>query len=119
MNYVALAATALRLLRQHGQTVQLQKIGAASYDTATGVNTPAATVTTDRFGAEFPLTGKQVFQGSLVEVDDTKLLLDADAAAPALKDKIVVGAVVKNIVSCKALQPGGVPVVYSLHLRKA
>lgn len=120
MDYVRLAATSLRLLEEHGQDVSLRRIGASVYNAATQTNTPAAPVDEPRFGAEFPLEGQHMFQGSLVEINDTKLLLDPDGAEPSTKDKLILGdGTVKNIVSSKPLSPAGTPVLYTLHLRAA
>jgi hypothetical protein len=120
MDYASLAATSLRMLKEHGQKVQLKNATPEDddYDLDTGTVVPADPVLTDRYGAEFPLEGEQTFQGTLVERTDTKMLLDAEGAAPSTEDKVVFAdGSEKSILSAQALAPAGVPVLYTLHLR--
>ena len=61
--------------------------------------------------------GKTLERGSLIQVGDKRLLLEA-GAAPQLEDHMIVGSDEYTIVSIGALEPSGIAVLFDLHLRK-
>lgn len=116
MNYTKTAATTLRLLTKHGQTVTRRVITAGTYDTATGGMTNT-TVDTTRNGALFDFgQAETTVRGSLIQGTDKRLLLDASGAV-ALSDNFVIGGVVYTVVSIGEVNPAGTPVLYDLHIR--
>lgn len=116
--YSNLATTAARLLAQFGQDVTLQPSAQATYNPATSVATSTAGTSVSRKGAIFDF-GKGVtnVRGNLVQATDRQLLLEP-GVAPKLSDAVVVGGATFAIVSVGELSPGGVPVLYDLHLRR-
>lgn len=116
MDYQGLADVALSLLVEFGQAVTRVSYTAGSYSVATG----EATVTgasTDRTGAIFDFgAGQTLERGSLIQVGDKRLILDATAGVNT-QDHFLVGSTEYVIVSIGEISPAGIPVVYDLHLR--
>lgn len=123
--YDDLAATVLDTLTEFGQAVTRRAVTIGSYDPATG---SAATTTADttRRGAILdlggsdtqPSSGGQFLRGSLIQVGDRRLLIDAEAAINP-QDRFIVGAVEYCIISVGVVAPAGTAVLYDLHVRAA
>lgn len=116
MNYTKTAATTLRLLTKHGQTVTRRALTQGTYDPATGGMTNT-TADTTRKGALLSIaSGETTIRGTLVQGADKRLLLDASGSV-ALSDNFVIGGVVYSVVSIGETNPAGTPVLYDLHIR--
>jgi hypothetical protein len=115
--YVRAQATALRLLTKFGQTVTLRSYTAGTYDPATGKATPTR-ADTSRHGAKLGFGENQTtVRGNLIEVEDTRLLLDASAAAPSVHDHFIIQGTEYKIVSIADTNLAGTPCIYDIHLR--
>ena len=115
--YDRLAATALDLLSRFGQDVSRVRVTPGAYDPATGAAGESEASATFKGALLDFNNGTTTFQGTLVQVGDRRLLIEA-GAAPNTDDKIVVGGVTWSVLSVREINPAGIPVVYSLHLRK-
>ncbi len=109
MNYAQSAALALKLLTQFGQDVTRRSYTA-------GTSSPT-TADTTRKGAIFDFrNGKTVERGTLIQVGDKQLYVDADDEINQ-QDHFIVGGVEYVIVSVGEVNPAGTRVLYDLHLR--
>ena len=117
-NYAKSAATALKLLTKFGRTVTRRNYTVGTYSPSTGANAVTYADTTWKgalldFGA-----GKTLERGSLIQVGDKRLLLEA-GAAPQLEDHMIVGSTEYAIISVGEVNPAGTSVLFDLHLRGA
>lgn len=117
IDYASIAASSLAALTDAGQDITRRTYTAGAYDTATGGASLTTTDTTRKgvildFGA-----GKTVERGSLIQVGDKRLLLDASATV-AMTDHFIVGSDDYAVVSIGEVNPAGTPVLYDIHLRK-
>ena len=115
-DYAKTATTALRLLTKFGRDVVRRNYSVGVYDPATGANAVTYADTTWKgalldFGA-----GKTLERGSLIQVGDKRLLLEA-GATPQLEDHMIVGTVEYAIISVGEVNPAGTSVLFDLHLR--
>lgn len=109
-------------IREDGQLIKLTLKTPGVY--ANGKVQPAITTTVNVWGIETGLTTNDLgignVKGTLIQAGDRKLTLSAltDDGAPLpeirLQDTATVGAKVYAIQNVDALQPGGVPVLYTL-----
>lgn len=118
-------ATALKLLTSKGQAMTLTQEAPATYNPATGTNTPGTVTNTTVKGIvtdykDRTTAGSNSDGETLVQRGDRKALFSASgvAAAPTANDTLTIGGVVWRIVFCKALDLGGTPVVYECQVRK-
>lgn len=121
-DYAASADTSLRLITKFGQSVTRRAYVAGNYSTSTGAVSQTITDTT-RKGALLPLglitaQGSAVIKGTLVQVGDTQLLLDAEGPV-LLSDHYVIGNKEYTVVSFEELAPAGTVVLNTIHLRRA
>jgi len=117
MDYAALAATSTRLLAQHGQDVTRRSFSVGVYDTTTGTATPTQADTT-RKGAIFDFgAGVTLVRGTLIQVGDKRLLLDANGPVEP-EDHFIVGGIDYSIVSIGEENPAGISVLFDLHVRR-
>ena len=115
-DYSANAATALRMLTNYGQSVTRRTYSAGTYDPATGTTTPT-TADTTRKGALFDIaSGTTTVRGTLVQVSDKQLYLDAQGAAE-VTDHYIADGDEYTVVSVGEINPAGTPVLFDLHLR--
>lgn len=126
MNYLAIAATARRLIAQAGQTVTLKSQVTGDYDPAQG----KAPVTNQDQAAVCVIlnyklkdAGQKQKDGTLILGADKKLLMSAATAAgfspePAVNDKLQAGSTTYTILNIKDLAPAGTPVLYECQVRK-
>lgn len=116
--YDDLAAAALDALSEFGQTVTRRAVASGAYDPATGA-TVLTTADTARTGALFNYgQGVTAIRGTLVQINDKQLLLDATDTVDA-DDLFIVGGVTYSIVSIGEVNPAGTRVLYDLHVRAA
>jgi hypothetical protein len=121
-DYAASADTSLRLITKFGQSVTRRAYVAGNYSTSTGAVGQTITDTT-RKGVQLPLNslstpGKTTINGTLVQVGDSQLLLDAEG--PVLQsDHYVIGNKEYTVVSFEELAPAGTVVLNTIHLRRA
>lgn len=117
IDYASIAANALAALTDAGQDVTLRTYTAGTYDPATGTATPT-TADTTRKGVIFDFGGGATLErGTLIQVGDKRLLLDAEASV-SQQDHFVIGGVDYSIVSIGEVNPAGTCVLYDIHLRK-
>jgi len=110
------AASVLAMLTKRGRDVTRRAYSAGTYDTATGLVTPTTADTTRKgyrsdFGA-----GKTTERGTLIQVGDKKLLLDASAAI-AQQDHFIISGTEYIIVSFGEIEMDDAVVAYDVHLR--
>lgn len=123
--YDDIADVSLDLLTEFGQAVTRRAVTIGSYDPATG-SAATATADTTRRGAIFdiggsdtqPSSGGQFLRGSLVQVGDRRLLIDAEASVNP-QDRMIVSGVEYCIISVGVVAPAGTAVLYDLHVRAA
>lgn len=116
MDYAALAATAARLLAEYGQAVTLRNYTVGTYDTSTGrTTTTNADITRNAALFDFG-EGQTIGPGGLIQQGDKKLLMEA-GVVPALEDHVIVAGVEYVIKGISEVNPAGVSVAYTLHLR--
>lgn len=115
-DYTSLIATAKRLLERFGQDMTLQAVTAPSYDPSTG-GTSGSQVSETKPGVIFPYkNGITAMQESLILAGDQQVFILLDAA-PKPTDKLQVGSRQYSIINVKAIEPGGVTVLYELQVR--
>lgn len=120
MSYAQSAARASGTLARNGRDVILRQAAAGVYDTDQGaVSAPAPTDKTLK-GVLFDFAaGVTTVRGTLIEAGDKELYLEAKTGTvPSQRDQILVGAVTYKVMSLAEINPAGVPVLYTLHLRR-
>lgn len=117
IDYVAIAASSLTALTDAGQDVTRRTYTTGAYDPATGT-AAATTADTTRKGVLLDFgSGKTLERGTLIQIGDKRLLLDAEATV-SQDDHFIIGGVDYSIVSVGEVNPAGTPVLYDIHLRK-
>ena len=115
-DYSRLIATAKRLLDKFGQDMTVNSITAQNYDPATGSTSPSQIAET-KPGVIFPYkNGITAMQESLILAGDQQVFILL-GSAPKPTDKLQVGSRQYSIVNVKAIEPGGVMVLYELQVR--
>lgn len=115
--------TAAPLIAQYGRDMALVRETGGTYDPVTGFETGSTTqelpvkgvLTELTEGSSFSSNGQSV--SSNVLVGDRMVLLEAKETVQD-GDQLKIGSEVWNIVDYNAIEPGGVTVVYELHVRK-
>lgn len=116
--YDDLAATSLELLTEFGQTVTKRTITVGTYDPTTG-SASSASADTVRKGVILDFgPGQSLERGQLIQINDKRLLLDANGSAPQMEDRFIAGGAEYSVVSIGEVNPAGTPVLYDLHLRQ-
>lgn len=122
--YQGLAATALKLITDKGQSVTWRRRTAGAYDPATASAT-VSVVESQCQGLildykERNLSGVATDGGSLVQRGDRKLLLAAQGmpGIPQPEDTFVVGSDTWSVVLVKSVDPAGVALIYEVQVRK-
>lgn len=117
MDYSQSESRALSMLTKYGRDVTLRSYTTGTYNTATGTATPSTSDTT-RKGALFDFgAGQTVSRGTLIQVGDKRLYLDAEATVNP-QDHIIIDSVDYQIANIGEINPAGTRVLYDLHLRK-
>lgn len=119
-DYARAQATATRLLTNFGADATLRKQVQGAYDPATGTTT----VTTTDYTVKAALlnysrmdANNQNAEGTLVERDDRKIIIESFAAVPDTDDLIIFGSVTYRVVSVKKVNPSGTVVIHELQAR--
>lgn len=117
IDYTAIAASSLAALTDAGQDVTQRTYTQGTYTLGTGTAAPVtADVTRKGVVLDFG-SGKTMERGSLIQVGDKRLLLDATATVSP-QDHFIIGSDEYTIVSVGEVNPAGTPVLYDIHLRK-
>lgn len=115
-DYSRLIATAKRLLAKFGQDMTLQAVTAPGYDPSTG-GTSGTPSSETKPGVIFPYkNGLTAIEGSLILAGDQQVFIQLDRA-PMPANKLAVGSKVYTVIAVKAIEPGGVAVLYELQVR--
>lgn len=115
-DYAELAAVSLELLTEFGADVTRKSYTVGTYDPATGANA-VTTANTTRKGALFAFgAGQALVNGTLIQVGDMRLLVDAEGAVDP-QDHFIVASKEYVIVSMDAVSPAGTVVLNDLHIR--
>lgn len=125
--YDRMAATALRLIAQFGQTATLTyipEVDPDDYDPVTGTGPVAVPVSQSGRAILLDYTAQEAgiinAAGSLVQQGDKKILLAADGLAwpPTMTTLVIADGLTWTIVNIKSTNPAGTPLVYELHGRR-
>lgn len=116
-NYASIAQIATAQLKNFGQLVTLRKTTPSTYVPATGVNTLTAPTDYARNGVLSDFKGATNGPGGQVKLLDKKFLMEA-GVVPTLEDRVIIGTDDYGIVGIMETNPAGLPICYTLHLRK-
>lgn len=122
--YDRMAATALRLIAQFGQTATLTETTEGEYDPVTGIGTDPVTLTQSGQAILLDYTVQEAgiinASGSLVQQGDKKIMLAAKGLTwpPTLVTTILADGLTWTIVNIKSTNPAGTLLVYELHGRR-
>jgi hypothetical protein len=123
--YDSALALALRLIKKKGRAVTLRQYSDAPVPDANKPWRVGQPTPTDLPGfavlLDFGDMGEHYMPGTEVQVGDKLVLMPASglAAAPQLRDVLVFGAEEPwAIVTVQTLEPGGVPVLHSMQVRR-
>ena len=117
IDYAAIAESSLAALTDAGQNVTRRTYTTGAYDPATGMAS-STTADTTRKGVILDFgSGKTLERGTLIQIGDKRLLLDAEGVVLP-DDHFIIGGVEYAIVSIGEVNPAGICVLYDLHLRK-
>lgn len=122
--YDRLAATALRLITQYGQTGVLKEVTPGEYDPVTGQGSEPSEITQvgQLILLEYTSNEAGVINstGSLVQEGDKKILVAAKGLEwkPTITTTLDVDGRTWTIVNVKETNPAGTPLVYELHGRR-
>ncbi|NJB67500.1 hypothetical protein GGQ74_001140 [Desulfobaculum xiamenense] len=123
MDYAAEARSVEVDLREAGMPMTLRRLASAAYDPATG-RTGATAVEQAGFGLfksrDIQGSGETFIDGSMVRQGDRFVLLGAHSVTtqPEPGDELVAGGTTYTVVNAKAVDPGGVPVLFKLQVRR-
>ena len=116
--YSSLADDASDLIAEYGQAGTIRRTSAGIYDPATGSAT--GETTTDYPCSALGLTknkaGVALADGTLVSEADRYFMVESDTA-PAVNDRLVLGATTLAIQSVRPLAPGGIALFYEVRAR--
>ncbi len=102
--YSDLAASALALLEEYGQTVTLSRTVRGAYDPATGA--PAAGTTTTYTGT-----------AAVFDYDQVAYLATDGVVLPLSGDTMTAGGVVYTVIRATQVNPAGTAVLYNVQLQ--
>lgn len=115
--YPSLAATALSLLQEYGQSVTLSRTVRGTYDPATGAPAAGTTTTYTGTAAVFDYAQARI-DGTDIRAGDQVAYLATDGVVlPLSGDTMTVGGVVYTVIRAGQLNPGGTAVLYDVQLR--
>jgi hypothetical protein len=115
--YGTLAATVSKTLAQFGKSVILRNVSAGVYDPVTAQNVTTSVDKTRKCVMFDFLLWEELQAGGLVQKGDKKCVLEA-GIVPSTEDKVIDGTIEYTILSIKETNPAGVPLSYTLHLRR-
>lgn len=121
--YDRMAATALRLIEQFGQTVTLRDTVPGEYDPVAGGSTPETTVDqpAQAILQDYALqqAGMSYAEGTVIKQGDKKILVAAQGITPpTLTTSVLADDATWTIVNIKEINPAGTPLVYELQGRR-
>lgn len=115
-DYAPIAATALRLLQNFGQSITLVRVSGESTDPVTGVVTSGAdaSVTTTGIMKMYP---QKMIDGTRILATDREMVL-SNEHTPVATDQVRIGTEDWTIVDIKTISPAGTDLVYFVQVRK-
>lgn len=121
--YDRMAATALRLIDQFGQTITVRNPTEGSYDPVTGTTTPglpndqpAQAILKDY---ALQQSGASYAEGTEIRQGDKEITIAAHGVAkPLMTTQIIADGVTWTIVSIKEINPAGTALVYKVQGRR-
>lgn len=122
--YERMAATALRLIAQFGQTGTISDVTPGTYDPETGATTGDTPISQSAqlilLDYSLQESGAKYNEGTQVIAGDKKIVIAAQglAWAPMLTSRITADGAVWQVVNIKVSNPAGTPLVYEIHGRK-
>jgi len=122
MNYAATATKAAAAIRKSGMAMTLRVTTPGVYDPATGTDAGASDADHAACGLlTNPFRGQQesYFANTLVQSGDKVVLMGADVAVrPQAGHRLVIGSDIWNVVAVVPVEPGGVPLLYKVQVRR-
>lgn len=120
MSYDESAASALRMISEKGRSVTIRRPDAGqSYDPANDTMSAGAP---EEVVIKVVFTGFKINEvdGELIRREDKRVLIAAAALpfAPAQSDLLIDGGVEYSIINTETVQPGDVPLLYKVQVRK-
>jgi len=114
--YDDMAAVAAKLLTDKGQTITFSRDNVISFDAALGKETTGVATTYSGKGAIFDYNASEI-DGTVVQQNDKRLILEAVDTPPLIGDQATVGSVAYRIINKEAVTPAGEVVIYKAQLR--
>jgi hypothetical protein len=114
--YARLATTATRLLDDKGQTLSFSRDNVTSFNPVTGEETKGTAITYSGSGAVFGY-GSSEINGTDIQRDDRRVILEAVSTAPAVGDSVTIDSIVHRVVDVEQVNPAGTVVIYQLQVR--
>jgi hypothetical protein len=114
--YSRLSVTTSKLLTKYGQQVTQRKYSANAYNPATGEHTNTLTDTTRKGVLLNFEKGQTTERGTLIQINDKRLLLD-NSAEVDINDHFIVNGFEYAVVSVIQESPAGTSIYYDVHLR--
>lgn len=128
MNYAQTAANALKALSKSGMDMTLSRATGGTFDPVTGTTTGGTTSTwavkgllkTINSTSASQFFGSKALADSLVLQGDKQVIIAASglATVPAVGDTLTISGEVWQVITPVDLSPGGVTILYYLHIRK-
>lgn len=125
MNYSATAKKTAAMIAKSGMAMTLRVTSAGEYDPITGTST-GETVTDYQCKGLLKTPGMNsagvTFEdGTTIQASDKSALVPAFGLAvkPNVGDRLIAGDVEWSVKLVQTLEPGGVPLLHTLYLRKA
>ena len=132
--YAKMSKTGLRLLKKRGMEITLRRTEQGTYDPATGTNATSTVIEYACMGflasidseAANQFYSTSTLRETLIRKEDkmvilSSLLVDGELLGikpSPITDALVVDGVVYDIVASIPLEPAGVPVLFSLQVRR-
>lgn len=119
-DYADLAATAVELLADFGMAMTLSRPTdiPATYDTSTGVATPASPATYTVTGIKLDYSVREIDREN-VQAGDQRVYLSTDGAVPPKPgDTLTIGSDVFRVLRAGNLSPAGVDLLYDVQVRR-
>lgn len=121
VNYDSAKATAIRLLRQNGRSIQIIATGT---NTGTDYNPVYGPDIITEAKAVFTMFSTNEIDGTIIEKSDKKVLIDSDylqaaieAGGPLIAQKIKDGDVEYSIINVDEIKPGPLSIMSKLQCR--
>jgi len=118
--YDEMAAMALDLITEYGQSVTIRDAVKGGYNPVTGTTSPDTVTERTAQGILLDFTGQEFQTNTLIKVGDKKLKIAARGLSepPTLLSRVVVqGRTWSIIPPLKEINPAGTPLLYELQVR--